>query len=331
MIRTGIIGLGTMGTLHGKLLQQNAQVEIAGVADVDPAKVRTASELFSCPGHATAGALLAGGLDLAFITVPNTKHATLACAALERGIDVFVEKPLATSLADARRVAAAQRKSGRRLFVGYNRRFAPVYREAKRIVDDAAFRPTHLNMIQNDGDMRDPPWLTDVTMTGGFMYDTTVHFLDMARYLLGEIVEIRALGKGWFYPIPDDFVVQLRFASGAYGTITTCGHASWISPFERVQVVGDHRSVITEELDELRCSPCLGAVVEGRNYSKLPHNDKWGYAAMHGHLFEVLGEATVACLNGLSEGLRGVELIEACHRSAAGDGQIIRLGTETIE
>ena len=331
MIRTGIIGLGNMGTLHGKLLQQNPAVKITGVADTDPAKVRDASALFGCPGHATAEALLASGLDLVFITVPNAQHARLSCAALERGIDVFVEKPLATGREDARKVAAARQKSGRRLFVGYNRRFAPVYREAKRIVDDAAFRPTHVNIIQNDGDMRDPPWLTDVAMTGGFMYDTTVHFLDMARYLLGEIVEIRALGKAWFYPIPDDFVVQLRFASGAYGVITTCGHASWIPPFERVQVVGDHRSVITEELDELRYSPALGAVIDGRNYSKLSHNDKWGYAGMHRHIFEVLGGGATPCLNGVAEGLRVVELIEACHRSAANDGEIIRLGKEIIE
>jgi myo-inositol 2-dehydrogenase/D-chiro-inositol 1-dehydrogenase len=161
-------------------------------------------------------------------------------------------------------------------------------------------------------------------MTGGFMYDTTVHFLDMARYLLGEIVELRALGKAFFYPIPDDFVVQLRFAGGAFGAITTCGHASWISPFERVQVVGDHASVITEELDSLRYSASLGAVIEGKDFSKLAHNDKWGYAAMHGHVFDVLKNNT-PCLNGFAEGQRVVELIEACHRSAAHDGEVIRL------
>ncbi len=325
MITTGIIGLGNMGTLHGKLLQGNPDVQITGVADTDPGKVRVAAALFGCPGHSSADSLLDSGLDLVFITVPNTSHAALACAALAKGIDVFVEKPLATSLPDAKKVAAAFRASGRRLFVGYNRRFAPIYREAKRIVDGPGFRPAHVNIIQNDGDMRDPPWLTDVAMTGGFMYDTTVHFLDMARYLLGEITEIRALGRAWFYPIPDDFVVQIRFASGAYGAITTCGHASWISPFERVQVVGDHQSVITEELDELRHSPGLGAVVEGRNYAKLSHDDKWGYAAMHRHIFEVLGGSRVPCLNGLPEGYRVVELIEACHRSAGNDGEIVAL------
>jgi myo-inositol 2-dehydrogenase / D-chiro-inositol 1-dehydrogenase len=324
MYRTGIIGCGTMGTLHGKLLQQNPDVRIVGVADVDPARAREAAALFGCTCHDSVDALLASGIDLVFITVPNTKHADLALRALKRGLHVFVEKPLATCLEDAAKVGDALKKAGTRLFVGYNRRFAPVYREARRIVSGAAFKPAHVNIIQNDGDMANPPWLTDIKMTGGFMYDTTVHFLDMARYLLGEIVELRALGKAFFYPIPDDFVVQLRFAGGAFGAITTCGHASWISPFERVQVVGDHASVITEELDSCRFSASLGAVIEGKDYSKLAHNDKWGYAAMHGHIFDALKKGA-PCLNGFEEGYRVVELIEACHRSAANDGEVIRL------
>jgi len=324
MIRTGIIGLGNMGMLHGKLLKANPEVRIAGVADIDPARAKEAAAFFGCAAHPSADALLASGIDMVFITVPNTKHAALACAAVEKGIDVFVEKPLATNLEDAARALAAQKKSGRRLFVGYNRRFAPVYVEAKRIVNGASFKPAHVNIIQNDGDMRDPPWLTDIAMTGGFMYDTTVHFLDMARCLMGEITEIRALGKACFYPIPDDFVIQLKFKSGAFGVITTCGHASWISPFERVQVVGDHQSVITEELDGLRYSASLGAIIDGRDYSKLVHNDKWGYAAMHRHLFEVIG-GNAPCINGVAEGYRVVELIEACHRSAANNGEIIAL------
>jgi len=91
-----------------------------------------------------------------------------------------------------------------------------------------------------------------------------------------------------------------------------------------VQIVGDHQSLITEELDQLRFSPGLGAVVEGRDFSKLGADEKWGYAAMHRHIFEVIRDG-VPCLNGLAEGYRGVELIEACHRSARGGGEIIPL------
>ena len=156
------------------------------------------------------------------------------------------------------------------------------------------------------------------------VYDTTVHFLDMARYLLGDICEIRALGAASFYPIEDGFAVQMKFKSGAYGVISSCGYASWISPFERVQVVGDHKSVITEELDSYRYSSALGAVVEGREFSTLEHDVKWGYAQMHDHMFNECIFGGAAPKNSVDDGYKVVELIEACYESARADGKIIR-------
>lgn len=322
MRKIGIVGLGTMGGLHAGLLAGRRGVAIAGATDVDATRGKAFAERFGCPFHQTVDDLLGANLDMLFITVPNTGHGALAAKALEAGLDVFVEKPLATDLETAARAREAEAKSGRRVFVGFNRRFAPVYTAARELIGDAAFRPANVNIIQNDGDMQNPPWLTDVTMTGGFMYDTTVHFLDMAEYLLGAVTELRALGTNFFYPIIDSFVLQLKFAGGAYGVITTCGHASWISPFERVQVSGDHKSVITEELDLLRYSPSLGGVIEGRDYSKLDHNVKWGYKQMHDHIFHCLDTGSEP-LNGSREGFRVVELIEACYDSARNDGSVI--------
>lgn len=322
MRRIGIIGLGNMGVLHGKLLLEREGATVTAVTDLNARRGKEIADLFSCDFFATADELFKSAIDMVFITVPNTKHAELTIKGLNAGLDVFVEKPLATSLHDAALVRDAEKKSGKRVFVGYNRRFAPVYSQAKAIVSAAGFRPANVNIIQNDGDMKNPPWLTDVKMTGGFMYDTTVHFLDMAIYLLGEISELRALGKNFFYPITDSFAVQLKFANGAFGVITTCGHASWISPFERIQIVGDHRSIITEELDDLSYSPALGAIVDSHDYSKLDHNTKWGYAQMHEHIFKCLDDCSIP-INGIYEGYRVVELIEACYRSAGNNGEVI--------
>lgn len=323
MRKIGIVGAGNMGVLHGKLLSERKGVALGGMTDLNAARGKAAADALDCPFFESVDSLAKSGLDMLFITVPNTKHAELAVQALEAGLDVFVEKPLATNLADAGRVCEAEAKAGRRVFVGYNRRFAPVYMAARELVAQPCFKPANVNIIQNDGDMQNPPWLTDITMTGGFMYDTTVHFLDMAEYLLGRIVELRALGRNSFYPIPDNFVVQLQFANGAFGVITTCGHASWISPFERVQIVGDHCSVITEELDTIRHSPALGAVIDSHDYSKKEHNAKWGYEQMHNHIFDCLENGT-APINGSREGLRVVELIEACHSSAGAGGEVVK-------
>lgn len=323
-MKIGIIGVGNMGRLHAGLIQSNPRLELYGMTDMNVARAKEAAAAFGCAAFDSVEALLASEADMVFITVPNTSHGPLCVAALQAGKHVFVEKPLATELKDAEHIRALQAQTGLHVFVGYNRRFAPVYLEAKRTVSQPDFKPANVNIIQNDGDMQNPAWLTDIAMTGGFMYDTTVHFLDMARYLLGDITELRALGEASFYPIEDNFAVQLKFKSGAFGVISTCGHASWISPFERVQVVGDHKSVITEELDSYRYSSGLGAVVEGKQYATLEHNVKWGYAQMHDHMFNACIFGGASPQNSVDDGYKVVELIEACYESAKAGGSIIR-------
>ncbi|MCL2163090.1 MAG: Gfo/Idh/MocA family oxidoreductase [Oscillospiraceae bacterium] len=317
-MKIGIIGCGNMGQLHGTLINQNEAFKLTAVHDVVTDRGKLAAEKLGASFITDRDAFY-DEVDMVFITVPNTFHAQLAIEALEHGKDVFVEKPLATNLEDAKKIRMVYKKTKNKMFIGYNRRFAPVYNMAHSIISQSKFKPVNINLIQNDGDMLDPPWLTDIALTGGFMYDTTVHFLDLACFLLGDIVRLWALSKKACYPIIDDFVVMLQFVCGAVGVISTCGHASWISPFERVQVVGDHQSIITEELDTLTHSPALGAVIDGHCFEKLPHEQKWGYKQMHEHMHEVLFEGKTA-INGFSEGYKAVELIEACYESSAKGG-----------
>lgn len=322
-MKIGIIGVGNMGKLHAGLIKSNPGLTLYGMTDMNAARAAEVAADFGCQAFASVSELLASEVDMVFITVPNTAHGPLAIQALQARKHVFVEKPLATKLEDAAEIRRLQTQTGLHVFVGYNRRFAPVYLAAKDAISDVGFKPVNVNMIQNDGDMQNPPWLTDITMTGGFMYDTTVHFLDMARFLLGDITELRSLGAASFYPIEDNFVVQLKFKNGAFGVITSCGHASWISPFERVQVVGDHKSVITEELDSYRYSASLGAIVEGKEFTTLEHNVKWGYAQMHDHMFRECISNGAAPKNSVDDGYKVVKLIEACYASAKAGGSII--------
>lgn len=323
-MKIGIIGVGNMGQRHAGLIRTNPKLELYGMTDMDASRAEKVSAAFGCRCFSSVEALLESEVEMVFITVPNTAHGPLCIQALKARKHVFVEKPLATNLEEAKVIKKLQASTGLHVFVGYNRRFAPVYLEAKKIISQPNFKPVNVNIIQNDGDMQNPAWLTDIKMTGGFMYDTTVHFLDMARYLMGDICEIRALGAASFYPIEDGFAVQMRFKSGAYGVISSCGYASWISPFERVQVVGDHKSIITEELDSCRYSSALGAVVEGKEFSTLDHDVKWGYAQMHEHMFNECIFGGAASKNNVDDGYKVVELIEACYESARANGKIIQ-------
>lgn len=324
MIQIGVIGAGNMGKLHASLITKGGHGKVTAVYDMDGARATALAKEHGAKACDSIDELLGSGIGMVYIAVPNTQHAPLAKRALEAGLDVFVEKPFATSVADAEALLEAKRKSGKRLFVGLNRRFAPVYAEARRLATAPDFKAVNINIIQNDGDMMNPPWATDVKLTGGFMYDTTVHFLDMAEFLMGPIAEVSALSSKAFYPIEDGFAILLKFEGGRFGVISTCGYASWMSPFERVQVVGDHRTLVTEELDSIRSSPGLGAVVEAREYAKLPYEEKWGYVQMHAHLFGALASGKPA-LNDAEVGARTIRLIAACEESAAAGGKAAKV------
>lgn len=328
-LRGGIIGTGMMGRTHAKLATESGKVEIVAVFDAVFDRAETLAAQYHAKPFGDLDEMLDYGVDIVYIAVPNNFHAPLTIHCLDRGVNVFCEKPLCTSLADAAKLKEAVERSGKRLFVGHNRRFAPVYLAAKQTIQQPDFKPTSVNIIQNDGDMGGSVWAADFVNIGGFLYDTTVHFLDMAEYLVDEICEVRALGMSACYEgIDDDFVIQFRYKGGGHGAITSCGHASWISPFERVQVVGDHRSVITEELDSFRYCPGLSKTITAEGYEKLPFEVKWGYQPMHEHMYECLEKGVPALNDGISAGIRSVALVEACYRSAARYGEAIQVSEE---
>lgn len=328
-LRGGIIGTGTMGGIHAKLAAESGKVEIVAVFDTVFSRAESFAAKYNAKPFGELEAMLDYGVDIVYIAVPNNFHAPLTIACLDHGVHVFCEKPLATSLEDIAKIKEAVKRSGKRLFVGHNRRFAPIYLAAKQTVSESDYKPTSINIIQNDGDMGGSVWAADFINIGGFLYDTTVHFLDMAEYLMGEISEVRALGMSACYEgIDDDFVIQIRFKDGGHGAITTNGHASWIFPFERVQVVGDHRSVITEELDVYRYCPGLFKTIQCEDYSKLPFEEKWGYKPMHAHMYQCLESGEPALNDGTAAGARAVALVEACYRSAAQGGAAIKVTEE---
>ncbi|MDR1766522.1 MAG: Gfo/Idh/MocA family oxidoreductase [Lachnospiraceae bacterium] len=323
-LRVVIVGAGVMGGIHAKIAAGQDGAKICYVVDASKERAGKLAADYGALALTDISGIPDGAADFAYVCLPNDLHADAAVAALEKGLHTFCEKPMATGVADATRMGKAARRMGRRLFVGHNRRFAPVYLAAKEAVDGEGFAPHSINMIQNDGDMggEGSLWAADFVHLGGFLYDTTIHFLDMAEFLVGGIREVRALSQSACYPVEDDFAIQLRFEGGAIGAITSCGHASWVFPFERVQVVGDHRSVITEELDSFRHCPGLSQAIVGRDYSKMPFETKWGYAPMHEAMMGAL-ETGRPSPNDWEVGLRAVELVAACLESAARGGAAV--------
>ncbi len=235
----GMIGAGHMGTLHARNLMADARVHIVGVTDVAPDRAEALARW--CQGRAfpNGEALLEAGVEAVYVCTPNALHTEAVLAALQHNVHVFSEKPMATTRREARQLLEATHTSRACYQVGHNRRFAPVYTFAKQQIL-AGFVPTSANIKMNRGELKNPPWVADTRITGGFLYESTVHLLDMLRWLMGEIVEVECRGRANVYSELDDFVMLLTCASGQHCAFSSCAHTSWIFPFERVELYGDH-------------------------------------------------------------------------------------------
>lgn len=310
-LKVGLIGAGHMGRTHGRILAQDERVELAGVYDPDAGRAETLARELGTEPVTRREQLYERGCAAVYILSPNTRHTEPVLEALDRKVHVFSEKPMATSLADAARIRDAAEGAGVVYQVGMNRRWAPVYRAAK----EAAAGATLANFKMNRGELQNPPWVGDTSLTGGFLYESSYHLLDLARWLLGEPDWVLAAAQSRVYPELDDFAVLLHFKSGVSATLTSSAHSTWVFPFERVELIGPHWSLVTEEMERVIHAPGLGAEVKVREFFPVPIAEKWGYALEDRSFVTAVLEGTDSPVPA-GDAYRTVELVEACYQSA---------------
>src|SRR5437764_9879614 len=106
-IKIGIVGCGYMGGVHARNLAADARVSVAAVADVAPARAEELARSVGARAFTTISDLLSAGVDAVYVTTPNTLHTEAVLQALGSGVHVFSEKPMATTLAEARQIREA--------------------------------------------------------------------------------------------------------------------------------------------------------------------------------------------------------------------------------
>ena len=322
-VRVGILGAGFIGRIHATTLKRDTRVELVGVADVVEAPAaRLAAEVGT---RALDGlpALINAGAQAVFVCTPNSMHVEPVVTALRAGLHVFSEKPMATSLEGARTIRDEAAKARGIYQIGFNRRFSSVYRFAKQRIDDGRLVPRLAQMKHNREELKQPPWTGDPTVTGGYLYETPVHLFDMGRFLFGDVAEVSGAARQSCYKELDGFVMLFTFKSGVVASVTSVAHTSWFFPYERVELYGDHCTVVTEELERAWFSPGMREQVEAIDCFHMPFEQKWGYVE-EDRLFidAVLGERAPAAT--ADDGYRATELVEAVYR-AAKTGQAVRL------
>lgn len=325
-IRVGIIGAGYIGGVHAGVLARDSRVRVAAAYDVDVERAQLLARSLGANASRSAEELIETS-DAVYITTPNTRHTELALAAVGAGKHVFCEKPMATNLDDARKVFDAVRESRAVFQVGHNRRFAPVYARLKQmLMEEAAPHSAHVKM--NRGELINPGWVGDARVTGGFLYETTIHIFDLMRFLFGEIIQLYALGSTHEYPEVDDFSVLLGFASGMHATLCSSADASWLFPFERVEVFSHYRTITTREMEALIYSEGLEGRQVNLSMHQLSKEEKWGYAQEDRAFVDSVINETPPAVTAL-DGYKSVELVDACYR-AVRTGEQIRFASESL-
>jgi len=275
-VKIGLIGAGAMGRRHLATLARDERVTVVGVADVVEEAARAAADEAGTAACRDLGGLVALGAEAVFVTLPNVHHGRVVLEALDRGLHVFSEKPMATTLEEGRAIVDRVRRGRRTYQMGFNRRWAPAYRYLRGQID-AGFVPYSANVKINDGDMLTPSWYTNVAISGGFMFDTAVHLMDMVAWLIGPVEMVAALGRRSCYPDYDDIAMLLRCRDDRPVAFTTCGHASWAHPQERIELYGDHALLVSEDLDRARLSRRETPEAEWRHFPTADPLTLWGY------------------------------------------------------
>lgn len=209
-VPVGVIGVGVLGWHHARHLASMAEAELVGVYDIRSDRAEQVAAALGTVACASREELCARA-DAVTIAVPTTVHAEVGIAALGMGCHVLLEKPMASSLAEADLLIGAAGANGRLLQVGHIERFNRALRAAESFLD----RPLFI-----EGERLAPfqPRGTDVPV----VLDLMIHDLDLILHLAGgaDALEVRANGAAVLSPLLDVAHARVEFASGLIASVT---------------------------------------------------------------------------------------------------------------
>lgn len=190
----GIIGCGGIATAkHIPILRKMNEVNIAAICDGSPSRAEAVSREFNLDGAGIYTDYMQliedDRVDVVHICTPNSTHAEISIAALERGKHVMCEKPMATTSREARAMVAAQRRSGKKLTICANYRFRKDAWHLKKLVDAGAIGDIYYAKAHAVRRRGVPTWgsfLDKATQGGGPVIDIGIHSLDMALWLMNN-------------------------------------------------------------------------------------------------------------------------------------------------
>jgi predicted dehydrogenase len=227
-LRVGLIGAGWIGQQHAQTLGEREDVTLAAVCDVDAGRADaiaagTGAEVFTD----WRMMLDTAAPDAVWVCTPPATHLGPAVEVLDRGIPLYLEKPIARSLEDAATIAAAAARTGTVCAIGYQWHALELLDGARQVL---AGRPVGCLVAESIGWTQSRPWFLNRAQGGGNLLERGSHHIDLARALAGEVVAVQAAassvrlaphpdGAAGTDDIDDAVTLVLHLAAGGVATI----------------------------------------------------------------------------------------------------------------
>ncbi len=332
-VRIGFLGAGLIATYHGKSLRRSgADHVIAAVHDPDESRCAAFAAASGATAMASEDEVL-DAVDAVYVCTWTSEHPRLVQAALDRGLPVFCEKPLATTLAGARGMYEAAVAAGVVHQVGLVLHTSPSFLELEHQLADPRNGRVQAVVLRDDQFLPvrgayDSTWRGDVARAGaGTMLEHSIHDVDALEWLVGPMTSVSARSSTFHghAGIEDTVVAAMEFRDGAQGSLTSVWHQLLERPsLRRLEVICEH-AFLTVEHDVVGPvtwtrpddagsveGEALFAAVAERHGGQLPNQDR-GFV-------EAVASGVPGPHPDLSTAVRAHEVVDAVYRSAAAGG-----------
>lgn len=250
-VNIGVIGVGAfMARQHLPNMLANPMIRIHTLCDTNAELLARRREEFH-PVRCTSVAedvFRDPEIHTVMVGTRSEMHAPFIAMAARHGKHVFVEKPMTRTFEETARVLAAVRGTDINVGVGFNRRFAPIMVEAKRLFDGYRAGAANVTYRIVDDHLIRPRYIFDMADGGGHLLQEGCHIFDLLTWFLGEEpVEVYAAG-----PIETDNAVILKFSGGSLATILCGGKGGLFYPKELMEVFCNRTTLVMDQFYELR-------------------------------------------------------------------------------
>lgn len=328
VFKIGLIGCGGIANVHMQVLSGIKEVQLASFCDIVEDRAREFNLKYA-GGNANvyndfSSMIEREGLDIVYICLPPFAHSNEVELAAEKGVHVFIEKPIALSMEKAESMVAASRRHGIKTQVGFQLRFGTAVEFFKSMVEKGEAGQIGLFLAKYYCNSLHSPWWRDKSKSGGQLVEQIIHLYDLSRFIVGEPRSVYCKLDNLFhrnvegYTSEDVSTTIIRFKEGGLGSISASNFAipnRWLHEFD----------IITSSLT---------ACFTDANNAVFTKTDKhWGESLAVSSEKNLHEAITLDFLNSvkndtptrvpIEEGARSLNLVLSARKSAEEDGEIL--------